>query len=863
MNNYTQIASRYLKRNKKRTILTIVGIVTAIALFSGISTLLLSHKYNDIEEDKITFGDYEMSISGIDEAQLDKLTNNAEVLNYGVVREEGIGNIDNFTNTSEIGNRSKLEIRAYNKSAYDTIFKTYFRLNAGRLPQKSNEIALESQLLYLLDNKKVGDTIKVTIGDKANEYKIVGSIRNEGSNSFLGITFLKDSEIKEKGTYAAYLNLKERKNKIKVITSLAKEFNVNSDINSNINCWTSQGNQIEDNAASINERLLKSKGILKNDTDIFSTQFALEALIGLVAVCSILIINNSFNLSVSERIRQFGIIRSIGATSGQIRKIVFKEAFYMCLIAIPIGIAAGYFLLFGILKLVPKLKILGDISLRIRFYPQVILICTILAFVTIAVSVWLPARKAGKTSPVEAINTVTEIKSERIKKRRTKLVKLAFGFEGELAYKNIRRKPKVFWTTVSVLIVSITLFIVYGTISKYSFKIDELNVANSESDAFFSKRPGGINDSLPEKAIDEIKKLQGVERIDKTIYLNFPMIIEKKYINKKYMDEKHKGWETDTNLNVNNEFIEANNSTASFYGDKELEVAKKYLVDGKIDKKALNNMGVLIIQNAFTNYKVGDKFLLPKIKEYTFWRGLTIENRSDYDMKSAVKNNQFYTFTVVGILSKDFLNAKFNYAEGTDDGIGLIFTEDVYKKINGNTDCDGIYIKFKDKESREKLFSYLMKKAKQLGGGYFDFYQDSEDNRNYTMMFNLFSYSIIAMITLISVINIINSISINMELRKREFASLKAIGMTKGQLSKMVLLEGLLHGIIASVIGVLLSELLLKFIVESQNLMIANKSNYDIIAIGAAGAIIITLLSSFIPLNRLNKMNIMDNLRIE
>lgn len=858
MNNYTQIASRYLKRNKKRTILTIVGIVTAIALFSGISTLLLSHKDNDLEDDKRTFGDYEMSISGIDEAQLDKLTNNAEVLNYGVVREEGIGNIDNFTNTSEIGNHSKLEISAYNKSAYDTIFKTYFLLNAGRLPQQSNEIALESRLLYLLDNKKMGDTIKVTIGDKVNEYKIVGTIRNKGCNSFLGITFLKDSEIKEKGTYAAYLNLKERKNKIKVITSLAKEFNLNSDINS----MTNQGNQIEDNVAAINEYLLKSEGILKKDTDIFSSQFALEALIGLVAVCSMLIINNSFNLSVSERIRQFGIIRSIGATPGQIRRIVFKEAFYMCLIAIPIGIAAGYFLLFGILKLVPKLKILGDISLRIRFYPQVILICSVLAFVTIAVSVWLPARKAGKTSPVEAINTVTEIKSERIKKRRTKLLKLAFGFEGELAYKNIRRKPKVFWTTVSVLIVSITLFIVYGTISKYSFKSVELNVANSDSDAFFSNASGGF-DSLPEKAIDEIKKLQGVERIDRALYRNFLLITEKKYINKKYMDEKHKGWETDNNLNVNNEFIAANNSTVSFYGDKELEVAKKYLVDGKIDKKALNNMGVLIVQNDFTNYKVGDKFLLPKIKEYTFWRGLTIENRSDYDMKSAAMNNQFYTFTVVGILSKDFLNAKFNYTEGNDEGIGLIFTEDVYKKINGNTECDGIYIKFKDKESREKLFSYLMKKAQQLRCGYFDFYQDSEDNRNYIMMFNLFSYSIIAMITLISVINIINSISINMELRKREFASLKAIGMTKGQLSKMVLLEGLLHGIIASVIGVLLSELLLKFIVEPQNLMIANKSNYDIIAIGAAGAIIITLLSSIIPLNRLNKMNIMDNLRIE
>lgn len=855
MNNYTQIASRYLRRNKKRTILTIVGIVTAIALFSGISTLLLSHKDNDLEDIKRGLGDYEMSISGIDEAQLDKLINNAEVLNYGVVKEEGIGAI---TNTSEIDNQSKLEIRAYNKSAYDTIFKNYF-LNSGRLPQKSNEIALESRLLYLLDNKKVGDTIKVTIGDKINEYKIVGTIRKEGSRGFLGITFLRDSEIIEKGTYAAYLNLKERKNKIKVITSLAKEFNLNSDINS----MTIQENKIEDNVATINEYLLKGKGILKNDTDIFSTQSVLEALIGLVAVCSMLIINNSFNLSVSERIRQFGIIRAIGATPGQIRRTVFKEAFYMCLIAIPIGTAAGYFLLLGILKLVPKLKILSDISLMIRFYPQVILICTTLSFAAIAVSVWLPARKAGKTSPVEAINTVTEIKSERIKKRRTKLVKLAFGFEGELAYKNIRRKPKVFWTTVSVLIVSITLFIVYSTISKYSLKSVELNVANSESDAFFSNGPGGINNSLPEKAIDEIQKLQGVERIDKTLYCSFPLITEKKYINKKYMDEKHKGWETDTNLNVNDEFIEANNSTASFYGDKELEVAKKYLVDGKVDKKALNNMGILIVQNDFTNYKVGDKFLLPKIKEYTFDRGRTIGNMSDYDMKGAAMNNQFYTFTVVGILSKDFLNAKFNYAEGTDEGIGLIFTEDVYKKINGNTDCDGIYIKFKDKESREKLFSYLMKKAKQLGGGYFDFYQDSEDNRNYTMMINLFSYSIIAMITLISVINIINSISINMELRKREFASLKAVGMAKGQLSKMVLLEVLLHGIIASIIGVLLSELLLKSIVEPQNLMIADKSNYDIIAIGAAGAIIITLLSSIIPLNRLNKMNIMDNLRIE
>nr|WP_307905879.1 FtsX-like permease family protein [Clostridium botulinum] len=138
--------------------------------------------------------------------------------------------------------------------------------------------------------------------------------------------------------------------------------------------------------------------------------------VGIIIVCTVAVIYNAFNISVAETINEFGILRSIGATPKKIRRLVFKEAFIMGSIAIPIGILAGYAGIYITIYLLSKSKnFIFDSMINIRFYPQIIVVSTILGIITILLSVLGPAISASRISPIDAIRNSSNIKKKNIK----------------------------------------------------------------------------------------------------------------------------------------------------------------------------------------------------------------------------------------------------------------------------------------------------------------------------------------------------------------------------------------------------------------------------------------------------------------
>lgn len=858
MQGYIDITLRYMKQHKKRTILTMVGIMLAISLFSSVSALILSNRDAQIQNTKQNIGNYEAEYKQIDETALNKIINNAEISNYGILQETPT------VQALENGKEYKFDIKAYNKSAYDYIYKGYFDIKEGRLPAEKDEIVIENRALYTM-GKKVGDSIKMAVpgndevsGNTDKLYKIVGTYEERffTSDIFNGISYLKDEASKEKGIYNVFVNLKERKDKSSAANKLGRELGLKVSENR------------DESQVSINEQLLMAEGLmgysLLNDSEIR----IMAIIFIIIMVCSATVIYNAFNIAVVERIRQFGILRAIGATPGQIRNIVFKEAFYMCLVAIPLGIITGYAGLIGVLKAVKKVRNINYDILKIGFYPEAIFICIILGVITVILSVWAPAKSAGRISPIEAIKNINEIRNEKIKKRKTKIIRLLFKYEGELAYKNITRTPKRFWFTVSSLIISIVLLVVYSNYMSIIKQQRDRDHDLSNADAAFSK----INGDFTQDEINEIKNLSGVDRIylraKNSCYFAFPNgYVNPDYLKKTGRNEYHAIEGTD--------FVATVNTKMSFYDDNALELSKKYLIDGKIDKNALNNMGVLLVNKNrvivgtgsrevtadYSTYKVGDKIVVPKIDYYPF-AGKSEDdpgkfvNRSD-EMKKAIDNKEFYTFTVVGILDKDFLGGP------PQDGLGLIFTEDVYKKINGSLDSRNMLIKFRDKDAREKLYEYFSKKAVQTAGIYYDYYKVAEQERKMDAQVNLFVYGFIALVTLIAAVNIINTIVLNIMLRKREFASMRAIGMTKVQLTKMLLFEGLIHGVIAAFIGIIIGGILTKLTIATIVSDVKVSIPYGIIVTGIIISVILALTATIIPLGRLKKMNIVESLRME
>jgi len=116
---------------------------------------------------------------------------------------------------------------------------------------------------------------------------------------------------------------------------------------------------------------------------------------------------------------------------------------------------------------------------------------------------------------------------------------------------------------------------------------------------------------------------------------------------------------------------------------------------------------------------------------------------------------------------------------------------------------------------------------------------------------------------LISSINIINSVGINILIRKKEFAALQALGMTRGQMTRMILLEGLIHGVVSAFFSLILGSYLIRIIMKGEGREITSNIPIEILIISIGGSILISLFASFIPLRRLKNMNIVEGLKSE
>ncbi|OUP65431.1 ABC transporter permease [Pseudoflavonifractor sp. An176] len=174
----------------------------------------------------------------------------------------------------------------------------------------------------------------------------------------------------------------------------------------------------------------------------------------LVSVSLILIIHNSFAVSMNTRVHQFGIFSSIGATPGQIRICLLQEAVMLCVIPILLGSFFGIALTFGTIQAVNVLAegIVGRHEAVFTYHPLVFAVTILTSFLTVLISTWLPARKLSKMTPLEAIKNTEELQLKRRKKSR--ILALLFGTEGELAGNALKAQKKSLRTATLSLTLS-------------------------------------------------------------------------------------------------------------------------------------------------------------------------------------------------------------------------------------------------------------------------------------------------------------------------------------------------------------------------------------------------------------------------
>ena len=826
MKSYSDITLKYLKENKKRTLFTIIGIILSLSLISGVGFLGLSVRDLLYDNAIKNSGDYEFGFWNVDKKVISILRNDVDLDKVGVITNADSGSykLGGFEDCT-------IYITSEDEVCLKDIFKT--ELTEGRLPENGSELIISDEakeyLKLELNDKITLNEInyknekEIKVGVK--EFTIVGFTKESfpSDGTWLnGITFLE--KIENNKTYDIKFTVKDNKNKYQTVLSKAKRLNIEEElIDSNNDLLALRG---QSEYKGINDVI---KGI-----SIF--------VIIIIMITTIFLIYNTINISITERMAEFGILRSIGATPKQIRNLVIKESLILCLISIPFGVLSGFIGVWITVKLLESniSMMFNDSILTVKFYPSIILFTLIIGVITIFIASFGPARKAGKVSPISIIKGSS---GGSIKYYNGKIVRKIFGVEGWVAYKNIRKNSKRFIVTILSLSISLIMFILFTTLNMK--RLDELAYINKSS---LTHGNIYLRKDIVNEVSDKIKNINGIDEV----YIQPYLWLEYLALDPALITDEFKssyGYESD-------EFL--NNITILGYDDnslKELGV-ENGLKDGEviiINSFARYNEDGKLENINISNLEEDDTFKIPVSNFSTLeenFLGLLIED---------LNNDNCIEFKVKKILDKNPFESDYNFK--------IIMSKDFLEKIN-TSEYIRYELKFKYTNiNDEKLTESASNEIQSIEEDYKltlnDLNADNKMQQQMWTVINVFVYGFIVIISLIGIVNVVNTISLNILLKKKEFGTLGTIGMSERQLSKMVILEGMLHGIISSIIGGIISLGLVLIAVKIINfgLTVSNKIYWQPFVIGFTINLLVVLIASLIPLNKLKKMSLVETIR--
>ncbi len=872
MNLLNKLTLKNLQLNKKRTIVTIIGIILSVALITAVASIYTSGLKSLINFEIYEKGNFHIAYYDVPINDLDIFNNNRAIQNINVTKNLGYAKIN-----SKNDSKPYAFVKEFTQNALDNLS---VRLVEGRLPKNDNEIVIPTHLktngrLEL----KVGSEITLDIGNRINlddnvilyqnnpfqgnediidtttkTYKIVGIIERPATNiesysapGYTFITLINNKNLTEKVDVYANYNSDGLKNVYKLTANI---LGVDENLFAKYYNGTASNEEME---KYIHRELPKEKYkidinsyLIDLETDplgISSTgQLAIVAaiVIGIIIFTSVFCIKNSFDISITEKIKQYGMLRSVGATRKQIKRNVFYEATILGIIGIPLGILSGLiaaYILIIISNYYLSNSLATGLNLKFSISFLAIIIAIILGILTIYLSAFRSAKRAAKISPIDSIRNSANIKINSKKIKSPKFIQKLFGMGGVISYKNLKRNKKKYRTTVISIIVSVFVFIALYSFMNMAFDSveNELKVSDYNISLSFSNVN---NQEIYDKYLDTTK-LSNIE--DFSILRQEGFEYEGNRINPEYNNF----------LNLDCDKKEKDNSVfIDIYSIGE-EQYKKYIKELGLNYDEIKDQGILMDyltvghQNAneskmkyktlrFTDYKVGDIL------------SGTLENHNDFQI------------TIGYITDKKPFGLK------NSPSRFLIVSDYLYNNIvpdESNKTID-IYYKSNNANKLQDDIDEILK-----GENYY--LNNIEENVN--MMNNLFTligiflYGFIIVISLIGITNIFNTITTNMELRRPEFAMLKSVGMTSKEFNKMIRLETFFMGMKSLLwgipIGIFLSYLIYHFLAGDSG------RQYQIPIL----AIIISILAVFIlislimkySIKKINKQNTIETIRNE
>lgn len=795
-----------LKKNKTRTIVTIIGVILSTAMITAVTTFISSLQNYAVEYTIMEEGRWHGAFYDVGMEEYDYLKKDEQIEDVALIHAGGYARLEDSINEY----KPYLRLLELDEKAFEML---PIHMVSGRLPENENEVIISEHIqtnggvMY-----QVGDELTLELGqriaedgsvlqdaelivdennvpmetirvDRVDSYTVVGICKRLSREfeafSEPGYTVIKKAgfENKAEDTLRAYIIAKNPKKIIKMMERIADEKHLET--------------------YRLNNDVLRYMGISKNENFNKVLYNLGGILIVLIMIGSVSLIYNSFSISISERTKQFGLLSTAGATARQRRNSVFYESLVIAAIGIPIGILSGIAGIGTTLYLLRnqfKDFLFSEYStvLTVSVSFASVIIAAVLAMMTILISAYIPARRSMRMSAIDAIRQTADVKLTAKKVRTSKLTRILFGMEGEIALKNFKRNKRRYRSTIISLFISVVLFISASAFGMY-LKDSVTNVyEDAEYDITYSSYQ---NNKEERKLIDknvfrDILEMEGIRQGSIVKSASEVTRLKKEQIDKDHyqrMIEYGMSTEGDE-LTVGIDVHFVDHVTYMDYQQKLGLSSKEPDTQGEPS-------GILVDRQHFYN---------PVEQRYN---NTHILNDKNLDSLSIYYSTEEQEEIILPIRIKAFADyAPFGVTDYTyNNAMILILDEELLStdlpQFNSRWYMESMYIAAQNPlQAGEKI------KERLTAGGmtYLNVYNIAEELqsvRNIILVISVFTYGFITLISLIAIANVFNTVSTNMHLRQREFAMLKSIGMTSRSFYKMLNYECIFYGLKALLYG--------------------------------------------------------------
>ena len=927
MNLMKTLTLKNLKLNRKRTIVTIVGIILATALLSALVTLVSSFQYSVIEYQKQKGGDFHVKFSNVKMSELSEFKNNRNIESTFETMGMGFAKLDGCKNED----KPYAYVMATDEAGFE---RGCFKLIEGRMAKNEDEIVIPRHLKTngRIDIK-VGDEITLDIGKRydsntesvisencayehdaetltdtvTKHYKVVGIMERPGYGmedySAAGYTFVTYSDELAAIDNGTKSEASEADTTLTVYSRYTQKALRNKDavtadiIGVDEKLFAKANNSSVEMSAEESDRFLKEMENAKYDIYIngflisyecvfpidgtFKALFTVATVVALIIILtSVYCIKNSFNISITEKIRQYGMLASVGATRRQIKSSVKTEAAMLGVVGIPVGTMSGILASLVLVKVVNALSA-SWLNFALSFHTSLpaLILAVILSIATIYFSATGSARRAAKVTPLEAIRNTKEIKIKSAKLKTPAIIGRIWGIGGVISYKNIKRNNKKYRTTVTSIVICSVTFIVISYFMSMAFSVVGMSYASTDYNI-------GINMSCKKDLdIEKLSKLlSGIEGAeDYLVGAGYDFDVDNPEYTKEYGEYCRKL--IDESEDVSQMFL------ITVLDDKSYD---KYASDAGIKNAAEG--AILVNKGTFAVYNENSsKYVKKEMELYKYKAGDTIrcgynvyddapsdDNAVEGDTESSTEDNnngirKTVDVTIAGVTDKVpigyegysnntlytllFMNQKGFESLWADGKSGNELkpgyaTYSAYVVAENADDYQDTFEKETEENPEYSQISfYVSNLDKQM-----------RDEKSLFTLLGVFAYGLIVVIALIGITNIINTLSTGMELRSREFATLRSIGMTDKQFAGMVRLESVFISVKALVIGVPLGILISYLLCVMMNRMddaIIYEPPYKAIILCIVVVIMLIYAIMKLSMTKLRHNNIIETIKNE